>query len=95
MPAIGIGNSIVFKRGGGVSWSSYWATRNPQNLIVNTITDVRIDLSWMNEGTADYTGHKIYYSTDGINFSLLTTIASIGTTYSATGLTLILFITSM
>jgi len=27
MPGIGIGKSPTFRRGGGVSWSSYWATR--------------------------------------------------------------------
>lgn len=28
MPGIGIGNSIIFKRGGAFDWEAYWASIN-------------------------------------------------------------------
>lgn len=71
----------------GTSWSSYWATRTITGLEAESYSDVRIDLSWTNNGTADYTGHKIYRSTDNVTFTLVDTIASIETSYSAVSLT--------
>lgn len=82
---IAIGNYI--KKGNTGISNSYWTTRFPSDLIATTISGTQVDLSWTNNGTADYTGHKIYYSTDNITFTLKATIAIIGTTYSVTGLT--------
>lgn len=83
---IGHGNSFIFRQGGGNKWSSYWSTRTVTGLTATTVSNTGIDLAWTNNGDTDYTGHKVYYSTDNITFSLLDTVASIGTNYSATGL---------
>ena len=70
------------------NWRSYWTTRYINGLLAVPYSSSRIDLSWVNNGTQDWTGTKVYVSTDNaVTFSLLTTITSIGTTYSATGLT--------
>lgn len=87
MPGIGIGISPVFGNGGGIDWVSYFSTRAPTDLLVTIDSDTQVTLNWVNNGTADYTGHKVYISTDNINFTLNKTVASIGTTTAVTGLT--------
>lgn len=79
--AIGIGVSHVFKKG-GVSWSAYWATRKPTDLIAITVTSTRIDLSWTSNSAGDETGFNIERSVDGITFAQIDTVLSGVTTYS-------------
>jgi len=80
----GIGIGIGRKR---KSWSRYWNTRTVSGLSAITYSDINIDLGWVNNGVLDYTGHKIYISTDDIDYTLNATIPSIGTTYRVIGLT--------
>jgi len=80
------GNWIGRNRGGGISWQTYWTSHFPSELRASAYSDTEIDLSWTNNGTANYTGHKIYISTDGTTYTLKATIASIGTTYRVNGL---------
>lgn len=88
MPGISVSKICVPFGGGGIDWSSYWATRFPSGLTAVVASDTQINLSWTNNGTADYTGHKIYISTDAVTYTLKDTVLSIGTNYSATSLTL-------
>lgn len=69
------------------SGSRYWTLRFPSGLVATVISGTQINLAWTNNGTVDYTGHKVYMSTDGITYSLNKTIANIGTSTSVTGLT--------
>jgi hypothetical protein len=89
MPKINTNIGIDTGIGGGVSSQSlsYWKQRFPSDLVASVKSDTEIDLYWTNNGTPDYTGHKIYISTDNINFTLKDTIASIGTTHTIDGLT--------
>ena len=80
------GTGVSTAKGGG-SGSRYWATRYPSGLTATVISSTQIDLSWTNNGTADYTGVSIERSTDGINYSEITTVAAGSTSYSNTGLT--------
>ena len=84
MPAIGIGTGIGF--GGGVTWKSYYNYMTPMPLVAYgtgettmalSVTDVfsgKVALSW-------------YRSTDGSNYSKITTTAKGVLTYSDSGLT--------
>jgi len=56
------------------------------DLVATAVSDVRIDLSWVNNYVGA-TNNVIEYSTDGINFSTLATVAASDTTYSVMGLT--------
>jgi hypothetical protein len=58
MPGIGIGNSIIFKRG-GTSWSSYWETRTPSNLTVTIDSTTEATLIW-DDGVEAADGYKLY-----------------------------------
>jgi hypothetical protein len=69
------------------SLSGYWTPRSVTGLTAIVYNDVQINLTWTNNGTLDYTGHKVYISTDGITYSLSKTIASIGTSTSIISLT--------
>ena len=72
----------------GASWSSYWTQRFISDLLAVPVSNSRIDLSWVNNGSVDWSGTKIYSSIDsGATFTLLDTIATVGTSYSVTGLT--------
>lgn len=77
---IGLKNPRI---GSAFSWIRYWATRIPSGLTATVISTTRIDLAWVNNGIADYDGIKIYWSTDGINYTLKDTI-TILTSYSIT-----------
>ena len=70
----------------GINWSSYWATRTISSLAITVDSDTQFTLNWTNDGVADYDGHKIYVSTDGINYTLNKTVAPVGTSATATGL---------
>jgi hypothetical protein len=82
---IGIGGLLI--GGSSQSFSSYWTQRSVTGLTATVYKDVQVNLAWTNNGTLDYTGHKVYISTDGVTYTLKGTIATIGTAYSATGLT--------
>ena len=69
---------------GGVSWSSYWATRNIDSPFANATSETEIALTWANSGVEDYDGHKIYISTDGISYSLDQTIETVGESATVT-----------
>ena len=81
----GIGTGICFS--GSKSWSSYWNTRYVDGVAVTALSDTSLSVTHVNHGTADYTGHKYYVSTDNVNFTLNKTLASIGTSTTLTGLT--------
>ena len=66
------------------SLSTYWASRYPSLLTAITVSDTRIDLSWTNNGTVDYTGISIERSTDGINYAEIDTTSSGDASYSDT-----------
>ena len=82
--SIGIGYCIPNRR--GISWSSYWATRNPTLLNVTGMRDTEIDFSWTDNSAGDCS-FAIYRSTDGVNYSSVGTTVAGDTTYTATGLT--------
>jgi len=65
MPGIGISNAIPFNK--GVSWSSYWATREPSALSLTTVSESRIDATWT-DGAEAGDGLRVYYSTDNVTF---------------------------
>ena len=73
MPGISVSKICVPFGGGGIDWSSYWATRKPSNLIVTGMRDTEIDFSWTDNSAGDCS-FAIYRSTDGVNYS------SVGTT---------------
>jgi len=82
--SIGIGYCIPNRR--GISWSSYWETRKPSDLIVTGMRDTEIDFSWTDNSAGDCS-FAIYRSTDGVNYSSVGTTVAGDTTYTATGLT--------
>ena len=53
------------------------------NLVATLVNYQRIDLSWTDNANNE-TGYKIERSTDGVNFTLLTTVAAGATSYSDT-----------
>jgi len=53
--------------GGGRSWSSYWATREPSALSLTTVSESRIDATWT-DGAEAGDGLRVYYSTDNVTF---------------------------
>jgi predicted GH43/DUF377 family glycosyl hydrolase len=85
MGAIGIGVGTSFKRG-GVSWSSYWLTRTPTDLVLTVVSDTRIDGTFTINGTGQ-DGHKVYTSTDNVTFTLNQTLTGSDNTFSVIGLT--------
>ena len=82
---IGIGISKIAL--GGNKGSSYWSTRNPTGLTAVVYSDTIVDLFWTNTATKDYTGHKIYSSTDNVNFTLFETVIGILSSARVSGLT--------
>ncbi len=58
----------------------------PSNLKTTVVSASQINLSWQNNA-ANQTGVKIERSTDGTNFSPVTTVGATATTYSDTNLT--------
>ena len=57
----------------------------PSSLTAPAVSSSRIDLAWTNNALL-YDGTKIERSTDGVNFTEITDVASGVTTYSSTGL---------
>ncbi len=88
MPDIGTGIGMRVNSADkvGISWSSYWATRNPTLLNVTGMRDTEIDFSWTDNSAGDCS-FAIYRSTDGVNYSSVGTTVAGDTTYTATGLT--------
>ena len=86
MPGISVSKICVPFGGGGIDWSSYWATRKPSDLIVTGMRDTEIDFSWTDNSAGDCS-FAIYRSTDGVNYSSVGTTVAGDTTYTATGLT--------
>jgi len=86
MPGIAIGNCIPFNRG-GVSWSTYWTTREPSALILTVVSDVRIDATWTDSAETGADGYKVYISTDNATWTLDDTVAVGAQASSITGLT--------
>ena len=68
MPGISVSKiPIPFNKGGGISWSSYWATREPSALSLTTVSESRIDATWT-DGAEAGDGLRVYYSTDNVTF---------------------------
>jgi len=86
MGALGIGVGTPFKRGGGISWSSYWLTRFPSVLTLTVNSDTQVTLNWTNNGTTDYSV-SIEQATDMITFTEVSTVATGVSTKVITGLT--------
>ncbi len=59
----------------------------PNSLLATTITNSQINLGWV-AGSANQTGFKIERSSDGTNFSQITTTAAGVSTYADTGLSI-------
>jgi subtilisin family serine protease len=57
----------------------------PANLVATVVSSSRIDLHWTDSSTYEG-GFKVERSTDGVNFTQLSTIAANGTVYFSTGL---------
>jgi len=51
----------------GISWLSYWATREPSALSLTTVSESRIDATWT-DGAEAGDGLRVYYSTDNVTF---------------------------
>jgi alpha-L-fucosidase len=69
------------------SWSSYWATRNPSNLVANVISESEINVTWA-DASASADGLKIYLSTNGgVTYTYKSTIAFGVGSAALTGLT--------
>jgi hypothetical protein len=83
----GIGNIDLRNIRSAFSWSRYWATRTVTGIGVQADSDTSLIVVHTNNGILDYTGHKYYISTDGINYTLNKIVASIGTGTTLTGLT--------
>lgn len=78
----------VIEEDPSIDLNSYWATRYISDLTLMIDSDIQVTLNWINNGIADYTGHKVYISIDnGETFILSKTIANIGTFTIITGLT--------
>ena len=86
MPGISVSKICVPFGGGGINWSSYWATRKPSDLIVTGMRDTEIDFSWT-DNSAGEASFKVYKSTDGLTYAADGTTVAGDTTYTATGLT--------
>ena len=86
MPAIGNAIGIPFRRG-GISWSSYWATRTPSNLRVAASEIATSAILTWDDAVSAAEGVRIYMSSDNITFTELTTVNYGVGTYTATGLT--------
>lgn len=69
------------------SWSSYWATRTPSDLVLTALSPTSIKLDWTNAGTADYDGHSIERSGDGITYAEIDTVLVGTNTFTDIGLT--------
>ena len=76
---------------GNFNWFEFTNTGSstpaaPSNLATTAVSATQINLLWGNNAT-NQTGFKIERSTDGVNFSLDTTVGASVTNYSDTGLT--------
>lgn len=68
MPGISVSKiPIPFRGAGGISWASYWATREPSALSLTTVSESRIDATWT-DGAEAGDGLRVYYSTDNVTF---------------------------
>lgn len=59
---------------------------SPSSLVATVLSDTSIKLDW-SIGSTNQDGHRIYYSTDGINYTLKGFVTGTTVTYTATGLT--------
>jgi hypothetical protein len=83
-----IGNSVGIPFGGGKSWSAYWATRYPSNVVVTVLSSTSIRVTHTNNGTQDFTGISYEISpSDQLHFTENTTAAPGTTSKDITGLT--------
>ena len=86
MPGISVSKICVPFGGGGINWSSYWATRTPTTFTQNNLSSTSIKLDWVNAAT-DIDGHSVEQSTDGVTYAEINA-PEVGTnTYTVTGLT--------
>lgn len=85
---IGIGRFAVYRgSGAGTSWSSYWLTRKPSNLVVTSVTTTTASVIWDDAAEAS-DGLKLYLSTNGgTTYTYNQTVAFGVETASITGLT--------
>lgn len=56
------------------SWSSYWRSRYPSNLVISIPNEDEIYLEWINYGEVDYENTLVERSTNGIHFSVVATL---------------------
>jgi hypothetical protein len=78
----GIGKRFGINRNTDSFFILYWLTRFPSNLIVTAVTKTRMDLTWTNNGIADYSGAYIERSDDGINYSVIGDLAPGSSSFS-------------
>jgi hypothetical protein len=69
------------------SWSSYFASRYPSNLVITIDSDTQFTVTHTNNGTQDYSLIRYELSTDGINFTENTTAVAGTASKAITGLT--------
>lgn len=82
-----LGKTVAIADAGGIPWSSYWATRTVTGLTITVDSDTQFTLNWVNNGGADWTGTKVYISTDNVTYIINKTVTSISTSTTVTGLT--------
>ena len=82
---MGLGSALTMA--GGISTSRYWATRTITGLTITVDSDTQFTLNWTNNGGGDWTGTKVYISTNGTDYTLNKIVTSVGTTTTVTGLT--------
>jgi hypothetical protein len=76
---------IVHREDCSLGSFSYAGVEQPTNLICSSNTDTSIDISWTDNATGE-TNYEVWRSSNGVDFTLLNTIAANSTTYSDTGL---------
>ncbi len=86
MPGISVSKICVPFGGGGINWSSYWATRNPSGLVLTVLSDTSIKLDWTANGVEDYDGYSVERSADGTTYAEIDTVLVGTETYTDTGL---------
>ncbi len=74
MPGISVSKICVPFGGGGIDWSSYWATRTPSALVLTALSPTSIKVDWTNAGAEDYDGHSAERSEDGVTYAEIDTI---------------------
>lgn len=80
MPGISVSRIPIPFRKAGINWSSYWAQRNPSELVLTPASATQINGSFTINGTGQ-DGHKVYISTDGATYTLADTLTGAENTF--------------